>query len=484
MGLQDLNDRLEDRFKLLGGNSPVPIAHHRTLRDTVAWSYDLLSEVEQALYRHLSPFIGGFDLGAAEVVGDDVSGDEEVLDVLDHLVAQSLIQHHNGRYRMLETIRQFGHEMAVEHGEEETVSRAHLTWLAELARTGGRQLEGPNQLEWLARFQVEIGNIRAGFTWAQDHDPVAGCAIAGSLTRFFWMNAMEADTHRMTDSRSFLAEGYEWSLRLLEAAGDHLPAKLRARLLSGVGGMLCVRSGRLEEGMQLLGEARQIFDELNDQRGLGWALFYDGLAGWGIRSTGETTGLFERSLACQKKAEDPAGQMFSELLLGSILVIAGRDMEGKNHLDRFDRVARATRIPNAVAHADDILAQFDALTDQVGDSSIDLSIGALGGFRSINNYACVTHALGNAGVILARLGEHESAGIAVGISEAVRDRLNMVVAPYEDRSETVWDLLEADGFQPSSYESAVAQGRTMRPDEGIDWVVKRLLSQKTPTTHG
>ncbi len=481
MGLQDLSDRLGDRFKVLRGNSTDPIAHHRTLRDTVAWSYDLLSEGEQVLYRRLSPFAGGFDLDAAETVSAGVTGEEEVLDLLDSLVGQSLIQHHNGRYGMLETIRRFGHEMAKENGEGYTASNAHLTWLAELARTGGRQLEGPDQVKWLARFQSEIDNIRAGFGWAIEHDPVAGCAIAGSLTRFFWMNAMEADTHRMTDSRSFLAEGYEWSLALLDAAGEDLPAKLRARILSGVGGMLCVRSGRVEEGIQLLAEAQRIFKELDDQRGLGWALFYDGIAGWGIRSAEDTTSLFESSLVCHTKAEDPAGQMFSELLLGSSLVLVGRAEEGKTHLDRFDRVAHATRIPNAEAHADDILAQFEAFTDQVGDSSIELTIKAIDGFRSINNYACITHTLGNAGMILARLGEYESAGIAVGISKAVRDRLNMVVAPYEDRSETVWDILNAYGIQPSSYQSAITRGRTMRPDEGIDWVIKRLLALKTPT---
>ncbi len=488
MNVDNLSRRLDDRFKLLRGGATDQVAHHRTLRDTVAWSYDLLTGSEQRLYRRLSVFAGGFDLEAAEAVEAEVAGDDEVIDLLDPLVAQSLVQHHQGRYRMLETIRQFGAELLGQHEESEAAARAHLNWLSDLARAGGRELEGKDQLIWLRRFQTEIDNIRAGLVWALENDPVAGAMVIGSLTLFFWMNAMEADTHQMTDSRSFLAEGYDWATALLDAAGDDLPAKIRARLQSGLGGMLCVRSGRYREGVERLAEAQALFEELDDARGLGWAVFYDGVAGWGLRPMQESIKIFRRSLEIHEKSDDKAGQLFASLLLGTTLGVAGEYDEGRLYVERFAQGANAIKVPNMLAHAADALGMFDALQDQVTDETARRSAESLEAFRSINNYACLTHALGSAAMVLARMGDLEAPGIVIGMSQAIRERLNMVLAPYEDRSEIAaniastamaLDILQ-EGSARDSWEAAVARGRTMEPDEGIHWTIRRLGHEPAP----
>lgn len=391
-------------------------------------------------------------------------------------------QHHDGRYYMLETIRHYGWQLLEEEGELHQARQAHLAWLAALARAGGRELEGRDQLKWLRRFQVEIDNIRAGLAFARDHDPVTGAIAAGSLTRFFWMNAMEADTHKLTDARSFLAEGYDWSVALLETAGDRLPAKNRARLQSGLGGMLCVRTGRYPEGIERLSEAQAIFEELGDQRGLGWALFYDGIAGWSLRSLEETVDRFRRALRNHTEAGDRAGQLFATLLLGWGLGASGELAEGREHIDRYVQAADAIGVPNLVAHGGEAVAMFDGWQGSITEASRRKAVESLEAFRSINNYACMTHSLGTAALMLVAMGDLEAPGIVIGISQAIRERLNMVLAPYEDRTQYAANAhaaaVAAKGLRTQSpdedWETAIARGRTMEPDEGIDWTIQRL----------
>ncbi len=487
MSVEELDRRLDDRFRVLkrdtGGDDP----RHQTLRDTIMWSYELLGTDEQRLFRRLSVFVGGFDLEAAESIGAGLSEDTDVLDLLDHLVAQSLVQHRQGRYRMLETIRQLGVELLDQHNESEKARRDHLAWLTDLARRGGRELEGRDQLLWLRRFRAEISNIRVALSWAMHHDPVSGAAAAGALTRFFWMNAMEGDTLTMSDARSFLAEGYDLSVALLDTAGPDLPTKTRARLQSGIGGMLCVRACRYREGVERLAEAQALFTELGDDRGLGWAFFYDGVVGWGLRPIDDTVAIFKRALATHGRSGDQAGALYTTLLLGSALGVAGEHEAAREYTERFAEAADAIKVPNMVGHASEALVSV-AWRNETGDRATQRMVESLEAFRQINNYACMTHALGAAAILLARMGDPEATCIVVGITQAIRERLNMVIAPYEDHTQAAADsyatamaidLARSDGAL-DSWEAAVAQGRTMEPDEGIDWTIRRLGHEPAP----
>ncbi|HSJ33569.1 MAG TPA: adenylate/guanylate cyclase domain-containing protein [Acidimicrobiia bacterium] len=481
MTLDDLAARIEDRFRILRGAVVDQAARHRTLRDTVAWSYDLLGGAEQVLFRRLSVFVGGFDLQAAEAVG----GSEDVIDLLDHLVAQSLVQFNGGRYRMLETIRQFGMEMLDEQTELQDARRAHLEWLAALAREGGRELEGRNQMHWLDRFRREIDNIRAALTWAVEVDPLTGSMAAGALTRFFWMNATEADPRTLTDGRSFLAEGYSLTVRLLEAGGDDLPAKLRARLQTGIGGLLCVRLGRYTEAVERLDEAEELWEQLEDPRNLGWAVFYAAVAGYSLRTSDQTLDMYQRALELHLEAEDRFGQLVDTLLISSVLGGAGRYEEGRIYLDRYDAAVQKIGVPALLAHADDAVALFDALQDRVTEDSQRRSAASLVTFRQINNYACLTHALGGSAMILARMGDRRAPGVVTGLMSVIRNRLNMVIAPYEDRTTAIGRVMDeafgldvfSDGPAQEEWSAAIAEGRALDPDEGIDWVVGRLAAE-------
>ncbi len=172
MSLDDLHDRLDQRFRLLTGGSRNALPRQQTLGAMVAWSYDLLSEPEREALRRLSVFVGGFDLKAAEsVCATETLEVFDVADLLSSLVNKSLVGAERSstalRYRLLETIRQYAADQLLQidgEGEALLARRRHAEYFLELCETAAPQLIGPNQAAWLRRLDVEWDNILAAFT--------------------------------------------------------------------------------------------------------------------------------------------------------------------------------------------------------------------------------------------------------------------------------------------------------------------------------
>jgi predicted ATPase len=158
--------RLGNRLKLLVGGARDLPARQQTLRNTIAWSYDLLSEADQAVFRRLSVFAGGFTLEAAEAVG----GEGDTLDLLASLTEKSLVRQEDAgrdtRFGMLETIREFGQERLAETGEEAEVRGEHARFFLELAERAEPKLRGREQLIWMERLETEHDNLRTALDWA------------------------------------------------------------------------------------------------------------------------------------------------------------------------------------------------------------------------------------------------------------------------------------------------------------------------------
>ncbi|MFC4052168.1 BTAD domain-containing putative transcriptional regulator [Actinomadura syzygii] len=163
--------RLDDRFRLLNAGSRTALPRHRTLRAVVEWSWDLLDEPERALWRRLAVFPGGTTVDAAEAVcaGPDLAR-SEVFDALAALADKSLLvvdgDGDDPRYRMLDTIREYGLERLVQAGEENAAGRAHAEYFARLAEAAEPRLIRADQLVWLRRLSAEHDNISAGLRWA------------------------------------------------------------------------------------------------------------------------------------------------------------------------------------------------------------------------------------------------------------------------------------------------------------------------------
>ncbi len=216
--IDEAANRLADRFGLLASGSRVARPHQRTLRGLIDWSYELCTPAERLLWNRLSVFAGAFGLDAAEAVcaGEGI-GPDEVLDLLDRLVVQSVVMptEHEGmpRYRLLETIRQYGRERLAESGQEEQSLRRHDAFYLALAEHIADSWYGPGQHESLARLRAEHADLRAALE--RGSDPQATLALAAAL-RFHWCEG------------GFLGEGRRWLDRALAAAPDPTPARARA----------------------------------------------------------------------------------------------------------------------------------------------------------------------------------------------------------------------------------------------------------------
>ena len=191
LSVEELRVRLRDRFRVLTGGSRVALPRHRTLRATIDWSYGLLAEPERVLLRRLAVFTGGWTLEAAEAVcsGEDVP-EGEVLDLLAHLVDKSLVilewPSDVGRYRLLETVRQYGLELLEERGETLIWRQRHASFFLAVAEEAEPKLFGPEQDAWFARLEAEHGNLRAALEWlAQQGEALQGLRLAGALWRFW-----------------------------------------------------------------------------------------------------------------------------------------------------------------------------------------------------------------------------------------------------------------------------------------------------------
>jgi predicted ATPase len=172
--VEQILERLEDPLALLTSGSRVAAPRHQTLRATLQWSYELLSDQGRALLDRFSVFAGGWTLGAAEAVGTGgrVMA-ERVLDLLSELVEKSLVVVEDSpadagalRYGMLEPIRQFGREKLEENGEAPEARLRHAEHYMALAETAEPELLGPDQDTWLQRLRVEFGNLRAALSWS------------------------------------------------------------------------------------------------------------------------------------------------------------------------------------------------------------------------------------------------------------------------------------------------------------------------------
>jgi predicted ATPase/DNA-binding SARP family transcriptional activator len=188
--------RLEDRFALLTTGPRTAEARHRTLRATVDWSHELLSEQERALLRRLAVFEGGWTLEAAEAVCADNEA-ADILDLVTRLVDRSLVVADNGRFGMLETIRAYAAARLTEAGEHDVMRERHARYYTAVAQRIEPALRGPDQGSWLRLLRADDANLRRALEWARgraDSDPDLALQLAAALG-WYWYVGRQVDGH-------------------------------------------------------------------------------------------------------------------------------------------------------------------------------------------------------------------------------------------------------------------------------------------------
>src|SRR3989441_5348093 len=191
LSLEQVAARLNDRFHLLTGGSRTALPRQQTLRATIDWSYDLLPDSERALLRRLAVFVGTITLeAAADVCAGPPIATPDILDLIPQLVGKSLVQAEESpieaRFRLLETIRQYGLSKLLEAGEAEPVRQRHRDWFIGWAERAEPELEGPDQTRWRNRMEGALDNLRAAFDWLPREGDDEGRLRLATAMGAFW----------------------------------------------------------------------------------------------------------------------------------------------------------------------------------------------------------------------------------------------------------------------------------------------------------
>ena len=308
--VEEINRRLHQRFRLLKGGDRAAPSRQQTLQAAIDWSYALLNAQEQSLLYRLSAFAGGWTLDAAHAVAGDEDMEEwEVLDLLSSLVDKSLVvyeeaegeQSAGGRYRLLESIRQYCCERLAEQGQEAALLLRHRNYFLERAEEAEANLRGMEQTRWLRYLEAEHDNLRAAQSSATDD--TTRLRFVSALWRFWYI-------------RGYLSEGRTWTDGVLEQT-DSAPTLLRARVLYGAG-VLAGYQGEQAVAQALLEQSLALSRLLSDPGGMADALNIMGILAMRQGEYARSRGLYEESLALYRATNDPEGAARSLTNLGII----------------------------------------------------------------------------------------------------------------------------------------------------------------------
>jgi non-specific serine/threonine protein kinase len=289
--------RLESRFRLLTGGSLTALPHQQTLRAAVDWSYELLTDPERSLFQRLSVFAGGATLEAVESVcsGEGISEDL-VLDLMTQLVDRSLVIPEEGaggtaRYRLLETLREYGKERMVSAGLDAAYRERHGAYFLRFAEAASPELMGPSQRTWLDRLEEEHDNFRHALAWAASGGSgETALRLASALDRFWWMHGHWNEGRRQLE-------------QILSSPAGSVRSEARAEALQGAA-VLARRQGAQAVAERHLNESLAIRRELGNPRGIASTLQALGSLAHDRGHGERAQSLYEESLAMFRELKD------------------------------------------------------------------------------------------------------------------------------------------------------------------------------------
>jgi non-specific serine/threonine protein kinase len=470
LSAEQIASRLDDRFRLLTGGSRTALPRQQTLRATMDWSYELLSEAERVLLNRLSVFVGGWTLPAAEAVAGDTEGVStsprrpaialaDVLGLLMRLVDKSLVvveQEGESRYGLLETVRQYGRDKLVESGDEERVRGRHLDFFLRLAEEAEPELKGPEQVAWLNRLEAEHDNLRAALEWSlKSGRAEGGLRLAGALWWFWFVHG-------------YLSEGREWLEEALSKGGS-APEAVRAKALCGAGALAWIRcdyaaaTARLEE-------SAEIFRKIGDKWGITIPLDILGLMAYLQGDYDRAMALGEESLALCKELGDKRGTAHSLRVLGLVTVSRGDYSRAKElceeslalFLELGDRrgISLPTIILGRVAYYQSDYVRATALYNE----SLTL-------LRELGDKWYIAQCLEGLAEVARSQGGAERATRLFGAAEALRQAIGVPLPP-SDRAEYDRSLAALrSGLGEEVFAKVWGEGRRMTMEEIVEWAV-------------
>jgi predicted ATPase len=454
--------RLGSRLTLLRGGARDLPARQQTLRDTIAWSVDLLEPPAAALFRRFAVFSGGATIEALE--GVLAGEDDDPLGALDVLVDHNLIiatETQGKRFEMLQTIREFALDLFEGSGDAEALRRAHASYFAGFAERADAALRGAGQGEWRLRLAAELANFRAALAWCFDdasagERSVLGARLAAALG-WFWYTHADA------------VEGCRW-LDLAHQRAQEATTELRARVLSRLG-ILHDQRGDFEPAARLFESALAAYRELGDQVGVAASLNSLGSAARNAGDTERARNFFEESLSIKRSIGDAAGEASST---HNLAVIALDDEDGERAREMFERCIELDAASGN---------EWGVSVDGCGVADALLLLGDLDGAE-----ARVTASLR----ALAAIGERDWTAEALSITSGIASsRGDFIRAARLDGA--AWATWKAIGFPPvgkdlerhfkrssaaraampaEEFERARADGEAMTFDQAVEYALR------------
>ena len=444
--------RLERRLELPAARSAGVPARQSTLRQTIAWSYDLLADEDRRLHARLSVFVGGFTLEAAErVVASD--GGADVLEGVGSLVDRSLLSETEDaagepRFTMLATIREYALEHLGESGEDVELRRRHSLEFARFAEEADEGLRTGDQLLWFDRLEAEHDNLRAALdSSSASGDDETALRLGGALG-WFWY------TH------GHALEGCSRLTELL-ARAEGAPDELRVRPLYALGVLLDQR-GEPERAAELVERSLAIFRELGERRRVASALNSLGLIKRGLGALESARSLLEESIAVRRALGDEAGAAGALSNLGVIAFEQGDLDEAEARLGETMELDRAHGNEWGSGVAADNLAAV-ALERGHRDRARELIREALTTAQRVGDQELLAFALEKAAVLAALDADAGRAGRLVGVADVLRESSGI----NRSRFDVEWLDRHLGRVGGEGFEAARLAGRGLEPDEAL-----------------
>jgi predicted ATPase/DNA-binding CsgD family transcriptional regulator len=459
-------ERLQHRLQFLtGGARDLPTRQH-TLRNTIAWSYDLLDRSGQALFRRISIFVGGCSLDAAQAVCGD---GEDVLDGIDSLVASSLLQsvaaQGGVRISMLETIREFGLEQLALAGELETLRWRHADYFLQLAERAEPELWNPTAGRWIHRLDLDHDNFRATLEWclesgSQTHAQTA-LRMAGALCQFWW-------------TRSYFDEGRRWLARVLAAVPE--PSAWRMKALHGAGWLAHFQRDS-NSARELLAESLAIARTADDQRAVAWVLHALGRVAYFENDPATARTLGQQSLEIAEALGDRWLIAWAHHLLGLAAHIIADYPAAQAAYERSLAIRRE------VGHqmgAGILIQLMGMLAHSQRDfaSARALYLESLETFRDMNSHWQLSQMLALFASLAAVQQQPERAARLVGATETAKEWSRTQPVPLTEQLFREGCGLARQALGEARFTTAVGDGRAMSLDEAL--AEARAVDVKSP----
>ncbi|MGH2614507.1 MAG: LuxR C-terminal-related transcriptional regulator [Thermomicrobiales bacterium] len=453
--LERIDRQRSARFALLtGGPRDLP-ARLRTMRDAIAWSYDLLDEAERAVFRRLAVFVGGFTIhGAATVCAMD---EWNTLEAVRSLLAKSLVRYagdraEEPRFGMLETIRAFGLEQLAASEEETEIRDRHAAWALKFAEVAGARARGADAV-WLPRLEREHANLRAALAWLLEQGDTSRLVrLAGALWPFW-------------EEHAHYAEGRRWLEAALALEGEAAPAD-RLRALTGAGTMARHHTD-YARAISYHDQALSLARALGDREAEALALDNLGAQAMDLGDFDAARARFEACIAIAREIGTPQLEIRA---LHNLAQIRRAQYESAAALQSLDEVLALAREQRMNWLLPPILLGLGLAATDLGDFSraIALFHESLSMAVATDNLGSVIDGIESLARLAAVTGQAVQATRLFGAAEALREKLVWPLSPTEIAyAAPIMDRLRGalggDGFA-----AAWEQGRSLSQEEALE----------------